>query len=59
MRVGKRFLYELDAMFLTSSSIIAGHFDPYRLLTPYWAGFLVYHVERDLARGLLLTGQRH
>jgi hypothetical protein len=98
--VGKRFLYDLDATFVTSSSILAGHFDgaqpvkfvfaadrdpgrerrmarqalllvlggyatnlgvidnPYRLPTPYWAGFLVYHVERDLARGLLLAGRR-
>jgi hypothetical protein len=98
--VGKRFLYDLDATFLTSSSIMAGHFDgsrpakfvfaadrdparekrmalqalllvlgaygtnlavidnPYRLPTPYWAGFLVYHVERDLARGLRLAGRR-
>jgi hypothetical protein len=98
--VGKRFLYDLDATFVTSSSILAGHFDgarpakfvfaadrdpgrerrmalqalllvlggysanlgvidnPYRLPTPYWAGFLVYHVERDLAKGLLLAGRR-
>ncbi len=98
--VGKRFLRELDATFLTSSSIMAGHFDgprpaklvfakdgdpgrekrmalqaillvlggystnlgvidnPYKLPTPYWAGFLVYHVERDLAKGLLVAGKR-
>jgi hypothetical protein len=98
--VGRRFLYDLDATFLTSSSIIAGHLDgprpvklifakdgdlgrerrmalqafllvlggystnlgvidnPLKLPTPYWAGFLVYHVERDLAKGLLLSGRR-
>ncbi|MDR7419758.1 MAG: hypothetical protein QN178_12720 [Armatimonadota bacterium] len=98
--VGRRFLYDLDATFLTSSSILAGHFDgprpakfvfasdgdlgrerrmarqalllvlggystnlgvidnPYKLPTPYWAGFLVYHIERDLAKGLLLSGRR-
>jgi hypothetical protein len=98
--VGRRFLYDLDATFLTSSSIMAGHFDgprpaklvfardgdlgrerrmalqalllvlggystnlgvidnPYKLPTPYWAGFLLYHVERDLTRGLLLSGTR-
>ena len=98
--VGKRFLRELDATFLTSSSIIAGHFDgprpaklvfaadgdlgrekrmavqallllfggystnlgvidnPYKLPSPYWSGFLLYHVERDLAKGLVHTGRR-
>jgi hypothetical protein len=98
--VGRRFLYDLDATFLTSSSIVSGHFDgprpaklifakdgdlgrerrmaiqalllvvdqyrtnlsvidnPYRLPTPYWAGFLLYHVERDLAKGMLLSGRR-
>jgi len=96
--VGRRFLYDLDATFLTSTSIIAGHFDgarpaktifhsdparekrmalqaailvvggystnltvidnPYKLPSPYWAGFLVYHIERDLAKGLLYRGQR-
>ncbi len=95
---GRRFLYTLDATFLTSSSIIAGHFDGpqphkkifnsdparekrmalqallgvlggyatnlvlrdnlYKLPSPYWAGLLVYHVERDLAKGLLLAGRR-
>lgn len=97
-RAARRFLYDLDATFLTSTSIIGGHFDgarpaktifhsdpareklmaiqaallvlngyftnialidnPYKLPTPYWAGFLVYHIERDLARGLLYNGQR-
>ncbi|MBV9280353.1 MAG: hypothetical protein JOZ41_09765, partial [Chloroflexi bacterium] len=91
--VGKRFLYSLDATFLTSTSILASHWDGphpvkhvyssdpakekllaiqalvlvlhqysvdlalkgnvYSLPTPYWAGFYVYHVERDLARKLL------
>lgn len=32
--------------------------NPLKLPTPYWAGFLVYHVERDLAKGLLLSGRR-
>jgi hypothetical protein len=31
--------------------------NPYRLPTPYWAGFLVYHIERDLARGLTYDGR--
>jgi hypothetical protein len=98
--VGRRFLYDLDATFLTTTSILAGHFDgprpaklvfaadgdlgrekrmaaqalmlvlggyttnlgvidnPYKLPTPYWAGFLLYHVERDLAKGLVLQGRR-
>ncbi len=78
-----------DPPFLTSTSIIGGHFDgarsaktifhsnparekakafqavllalidnPYKLPSPYWAGFLVYHIERDLAKGLLYNGQR-
>jgi hypothetical protein len=98
--VGKRFLYQLDATFLTSSSILAGHFDgtrpvkfvfaadrdpgrekrmafealklvlgqyamnigvidnPYKIPTPYWSGFLVSHIERDLAKGLVINGRR-
>jgi hypothetical protein len=98
--VGRRSLYDLDATFLTSSSILAGHFDgprpakfifahdrdpgrekrmaaqalalvfsgystnlavvgnPCKLPTPYWAGFLVAHIERDLAKGLIFSGVR-
>lgn len=91
--VGKHFLYDLDATFLTSTSILAGHWDGahpvkhvfdndpakekakaiqaallvfrgystnlalkgniYGLPTPYWAGFYMYHIERDLAQKLL------
>ncbi|MBI3998897.1 MAG: hypothetical protein HY355_07675 [Armatimonadetes bacterium] len=96
-RAARRFLYDLDATFLTSTSIIGRHFDgkqpvktifhrdpardrilafkaavlvlggywdnmvlmdnPYSLPTPYWAGFLVYHIERDLAKGLVYDGR--
>ena len=31
--------------------------NPYRLPTPNRAGFLVYHIERDLARGLIYDGR--
>lgn len=91
--VNKHFLYDLDATLVTSTSIVAGHWDGahpvkhvfntdpakekrqaiqaallvfqgyatnlalkgnvYHLPTPYWAGFYVYHIERDLAHNLL------
>jgi hypothetical protein len=90
----KRFLVSLDATFLTSSSIVADHFDgpkpakfvfnaeknlpkervqataaltltlnqydlnirmtgnEFNLPSPYWAGFMGYHIVRELALGL-------
>ncbi len=91
----KNFLVKLDATFLTSSSIVAGHLDGekpvkfifnqydndvkkeiakarvalsytiseyaayltpvrniYKIPSPYWAGFRVYFITRDLANGL-------
>lgn len=91
----KNFLVKLDATFLTSSSIVAGHLDGdkpakfifnqydkdvrkeqakarvalshtiseyfaylslennvFRIPSPYWAGFQVYFITRDLANGL-------
>jgi uncharacterized membrane protein YwzB len=90
----KRFLVSLDATFLTSSSIVAGHFDgntpakfvfsaeksmpkervqaaaalaltldqyklniytpgnEHNLPSPYWSGFMVYYIVRDIAAGL-------
>lgn len=90
----KRFLVSLDATFLTTTSIVAGHFDgpmpakfvfdreknikkeqaqagaalaltlnqydlnirttgnEFNLPSPYWAGFMGYHIIRELALGL-------
>ncbi len=90
----KRFLVSLDATFLTTTSIVAGHFDgpkpakfvfdreknlpkeraqaaaalgltlnqydlnirmtgnEFNLPSPYWAGFMGYHIVRELALGL-------
>jgi hypothetical protein len=96
----KRFLIKLDATFLTSSSIVAEHFDglqpskyvfspekkldrektmaknaliltvdqyyinlttmegnQFNLPSPYWAGFMGYHIVRDLANGLRHNGK--
>jgi hypothetical protein len=92
--VMRRFLYDLDATFLTSTSILAGHLDgktpaksifnndptkekaqalqaallvmngyatnialegnTFKLPSPYWSGYKVYHVSYDLAEGMKL-----
>lgn len=99
--VMKRFLVQLDATFLTSSSIVLSHFDGakpvkfvfaadrqlprektqalaalnltlsqyatnialegniYHLPSPYWAGFKVYRITKDLAAGLSLKGKKY
>jgi hypothetical protein len=97
----KRFLVSLDASFLTSSSIAAGHLDgdesvkfifvrdndrireraqaiatllmvldnyatnmalaknEYKLPSPYWAGFKIYFVTREISNGLTLKGKKY
>ena len=97
----KNFLVKLDATFLTSSSIVAGHLDGsqparfifsadknltkekamaaealsltigeysayltlerniYKIPSPYWAGFRVYWITRDLANGLSHSNKKY
>lgn len=99
--VMKRFLYTLDANFVTTTSILNDHLDgekpvkfifsktkntdeekrlakvvvastfsgylenvaveanEFKLPTPYWAGFVGYHITRDLAAGLMLNGKTY
>lgn len=97
----KNFLVKLDATFLTSSSIVAGHLDGekpakfiftpdndinkekakarvalshtiaeysayltlerniYKIPSPYWAGFQVYFITRELANGLSHSNNKY
>lgn len=97
----KNFLVKLDATFLTSSSIVAGHLDGskparyifsaekdiikekamaaqalnltigeyaayltlerniYKIPSPYWAGFRVYFITRELANGLSHSNKKY
>jgi hypothetical protein len=97
----KNFLVKLDATFLTSSSVVAGHLDGakpakfifsadknlvqeqtmamsalnltigeystylslerniYKIPSPYWAGFRVYFITRDLAEGLSHSNKKY
>ncbi|HQW43818.1 MAG: hypothetical protein IPN56_01535 [Chitinophagaceae bacterium] len=97
----KNFLVKLDATFLTSSSIVAGHLDGskpakfifsaeknlvkeqsmalaalnltigeyaayltlerniYKIPSPYWAGFRVYFITRDMANGLSHSNKKY
>lgn len=97
----KKFLVKLDATFLTSSSIVAGHLDGskpakfifsadknlvqeqsmalaalnltigeysaylalerniYKIPSPYWAGFRVYFITRDIADGLSHSNKKY
>jgi hypothetical protein len=100
-QVLKNFLVKLDATFLTSSSIVAGHLDGasparfifsaekdpgkeksmafsalnltigeysayltlerniYKIPSPYWAGFRVYFITRDIANGLSHSNNKY
>lgn len=97
----RNFLVKLDATFLTSSSVVAGHLDGsqparyifsadkdmakekamafqalnltlgeyaayltlerniYKIPSPYWAGFRVYFITRDLADGLSHSNRKY
>ena len=97
----RNFLVKLDATFLTSSSVVAGHLDGsqparyifsadkdmvkekamafqalnltlgeyaayltlerniYKIPSPYWAGFRVYYITRDLADGLSHSNRKY
>jgi hypothetical protein len=97
----KNFLVKLDATFLTSSSVVAGHLDGgkpakfifsadknlvqeqtmamaalnltigeysayltlerniYKIPSPYWAGFRVYFITRDIADGLSHSNKKY
>ena len=97
----KNFLVKLDATFLTSSSVVAGHLDGdnparfiysadknivkekamafaalnltigeysayltlerniYKIPSPYWAGFRVYYITRDIANGLSHSNKKY
>ncbi len=97
----KNFLVKLDATFLTSSSVVAGHLDGdkpakfiftpdknletekakarvalsytiseysaylmlerniYKIPSPYWAGFRVYFITRDIANGLSHSNKKY